>query len=493
MTTVDLLEMRSSAATLMAAAVHELFPNVLLVEGRGLAMGFYYDFSFPFAFQKEFIPLIEERMKKLLKERAALKHFEMVPSNADAFLKHRGQSVRAEIAGSQRSSIVQMVQWGEFADYWEHEHPFDWDQIGAFKITEASEKQDVVRIVGTAFEDKESLKSFLKKKVNIGPLDFLQLAKELNLFTPTEEEYVWLWHPKGEILRRCLVNFWESENSKQNFQFVSTPVSGDMTENHLLIYKATGSMRLAECGQSFDRAHILCSEEQLLEESISSLQFLDKILKILRFEYQLVLCAHGSGYNRTRTAWKESVSVLKKALSRCGLEYLEDQCTNAGEGPIVEARIQDAFGKECSGPYLKLDCIHANEFGLKAPVIVRSIFNSLERTVALLLEKTEGTLPFWLAPEQVRIFALGGQAEKSVAELCKALETLGVRVKKNCRIEALSQRMHEALKERIPYTVIIGERELASGTVTVRDLSKEENRMSPEALVEMLNRKDFEN
>lgn len=502
MTPSDLLEMRCSAAKIMAAAVLELFPDAQLVEGRGIPLGFYYDFAFPFAFQKEFIPLIEERMKKIVKEGASVKCFEMVPSNAASFLEHRRQLLRAEIVGGQRSSLVQMVQWGEFADYWEHESPFAMEKVGAFKIKEASEKGweedfQIVRIVGTAFEDKESLKAFLKNKVTLEPIDHIQLGKELNLFTPSEQTGEWLWHPRGEIVRQLLIDFWKKENEKQNFQFVSTPMSEDMTAAHLELRAAIAGaqpMRLAECRQSFDRAHIICSEGGLLEESISSLQFLDKIFKILRFEYQWVLCTHGPGYNRCHKAWKESIVLLKKALEQCGLEYRVDQCSDSMNGPAVEMRISDAFGKECSGPYLKLDCIHAHQFGLKEPLIVRSIFNSLERTIALLLENAEGEVPFWLAPEQVRVFAVGGQAEKAVDELCRALKDLGLRVAKDCKSEGLGQRMHDALKEKVPYTVVIGDRELTSGSVTVRaSLSKVEQRMSTEALVEMLNRKDFEN
>ena len=174
---------RSLAAHILAASVLELFPQSLLIGGDHDGLQFHYDFVFPFEFQKEFIPLIEEKMRQLIKEQDEVQIFEMVPSVAASFLTHHNQPERAEAVQDHPDTLATVVQLRNFTDY----SPFP-VETGPFffKLDPAFSKRDsVVRISGASFKSKELLKNFLKSE------DPLDLGRALDLFVqdPTAPYY----------------------------------------------------------------------------------------------------------------------------------------------------------------------------------------------------------------------------------------------------------------------------------------------------------------
>ena len=518
--------LRRTAAEIMAAAVLERFPNVKLIGGQSTPVGFYYDFIFPFSFQKEFLILIEERMRLIIKEKRPIKTLEIIPDNAGALLDHHSQEIRAQLVRSQNDVLVRLFQVGDFIDFCCPPYLVDTGEIKAFKICEFSEEAreelgSFIRLYGAAFFEAQELKKFLKSDQSLKIKDHIELGKELDLFSPCREMGAgfWRWHPKGEFLRQELLKFWTEEMRNKNFEFTSTPRQyhlhrqycpvAELSMSHIQLFSANfcannqATVRLAECSfvqppksdkilcgmldsQAYfrDQGHIFCAEEHLIEECISSLQFILKISKILSFEeYRLVLCSSSTYHKKHQASWKKSERLLIQTLRLSQLKYTVDEKAGVLHGPRIEVRIKDALGREWTGPFLGLDCVQS----MQHIIIVLSMFSSMERTVALMLEKNEGVLPFWLAPEQVRVIAVNEQQAKYARDLSCTLQSLGIRVQVDQQNEKLSKRMYNAMFDHVPYAVVVGKREEQSRMATVRAYNRKETEsMSLEMLVQKL-------
>lgn len=429
---------RNLAAHLLAASVLELFPQSRLIGGDHDGLRFSYDFVFPFEFQKEFIPLIEEKMRQLVKEQAEVQISEMVPAVAASFLHHHHQPDRAEAAGAHPDSLATVVQLRAFTDY----SPFP-VQAGPFffKLDPDFQRGDeVVRISGASFKTKELLKNFLKSE------DPLTIGIALGFFVQAESGAL-LWLPRGVLLRETLIDWWKKEHAAQGFDLVCT--GGELASHRALLEKAPALSRIAEIGER-DLATFKGNEAA----AISSLQFFVKILTIFGFKYRLILS-------------KGRSPPLRKALAQCGLSA-------EGEGKRVEVRVQDRWEREWTGPTLEL---------LDGGLIARTVFSSLEKWILHLIDHTEGKLPFWLAPEQVRICPLKQDPEPFKAQL----EALGFRVFVEGSEKKLGEKIHDALRERVPYIIVLGEKEQKLKKVSVRAYGAHtEELMDQERLIEKL-------
>ncbi|MBS0620150.1 MAG: hypothetical protein JSS61_01655 [Verrucomicrobia bacterium] len=378
-----LIPLRQTAAEVLAAAVSQVFPAAQLVRGEGTVSYFFYDFRFPFVFQKEMLTLLEERMRIFLKEKPEIRVMEMVPANAAALLMHRG---RPEIAKGVREisrASVQICQIGDFVDYCPYPFETNWSSP-CFKLLEGYPLGGgVTRIVGAIAEDKQELKEISRRSA-FQENTWQTLAIKRGLFR--EVEGTWVWEGKGEALREKLIQRWRREHLKQGFVLVAAPDFSLLKGGERLAQ--IGWVPLEEGGRegilapdvaTLDRAQIHPSEGNLLQECISSLQFIVKMPKILDFEFEIVLSISrrkGSGVN-----------VLKEALERAGLVYKTEREVQEDVEAMVSVRIADSLGRKWAGPYLSL-----LEGG---KTLIRSMYGPLERWVALLLERTGGQDAVW--------------------------------------------------------------------------------------------------
>ena len=489
--------LNQTAAILMAAAVCDLFPGTLIVEGQGTPNCFFYDFVFPFEFQPQLIPLIEEQMRLIIREKRAIRTLEMMPSNAAALMEHSGQKMAAERLARVEQAVVQMCQIGEFRAYC----PFpvlDKLAIDFFKIIERfplnMSGRKIIRIVGAAAYDKESVKA-LGKQVSFSSRSHLTLAREVGFFEPMEEEGLWFWRPKGEILRRQLLDWWRSEHKTQNFSLIASPTSliGEGGEESVRLSHQEYFLRLdapkvaevvwissrdhVDSGAGLfspkaftaDRAHLFCSDENLLDECISSLHFIFAIPKILGFEFEIVLSVSSEGAQKARA---RGAALLQKALEKVGVDYVVEKNYRMGILASVEVRFADSLGRRWTGPFLSVP-----EKALpmdRGNILVRSTFGSLERLVALLLEKRGGWLPFWMAPEQVRVLIASTNAGSYAKQVFDALKAQGVRATLESGEDTLKARIYRAILEKVPYIILLGEREEKAASLTVRAYGENE-------------------
>lgn len=485
--------LNQTAAVLLAAAVLEIFPNALLINAEGTLKYFFCDFFFPFELTSHFLSLIEERMRLILKEKRAFRSMEMMPSNAAELLHHHRQRMAAEKVMQMQRATVHMAQIGDLAVFCPQHHVLEDLFIPFFKILESYSlaEPNPIRIVGSAFSDKEKLKEIAKQPV-ISSQSHLKLMHEMALCGPMEERGMWIWRPKGEQLRQQLLHLWRDTFRKENFELISSPTSfmsnAKIRQNHREYFSRFGSPKIAEMAwisnedfhdssegllspKAFfgDCAHIFCPEEKLLEECISSLPFILKIPKILGFEFEIVLSVSSEGSRKAKTIGS---TLFRQVLEKADLNYTIEKEYRTGLLSSINICFMDSLGRRWIGPYLSLPDV-AVPLG-KGSVMTLSAFGSLERVCALLLEKKGGWLPLWLAPQQVRILVANRKTGPYANRIYEALNTQAVRVTLDNSEEKLKTRLYRAMIEKVPYVLLLGEREEKAKLLTIRAYGESE-------------------
>ena len=186
----------------------------------------------------------------------------------------------------------------------------------------------------------------------------------------------------------------------------------------------------------------------------------------------------GNKYEGTAEQWEHAQSVMKKILDDLGIDYKVGIDEAAFYGPKLDIQIKNVFGKEDTLITIQIDMLLAEKFGMeytdvdgtkKTPYIIhRTSMGCYERTLALLIEKYAGALPTWMAPEQVRFLPVTDRAGDYCAEQARKLEDLGFRVEVDYRNEKIGKKIREAQMEKVPYMVVVGDRDMENNTVSPR-------------------------
>ncbi|MBE6535775.1 MAG: threonine--tRNA ligase [Ruminococcaceae bacterium] len=187
-------------------------------------------------------------------------------------------------------------------------------------------------------------------------------------------------------------------------------------------------------------------------------------------------------YEGTAEQWEEAQSIMKQILDNIGLEYKVGIDEAAFYGPKLDIQIKNVHGKEDTLVTIQIDMLLAKKFGMEytdsndkrvTPYIIhRTSLGCYERTLALLLEKYAGALPMWMAPEQIRIMPIGDEQLDFAKSIRADLERLGMRVTVDGRNEKIGYKIRAAQLEKVPFMLVIGEKEMADGTVSVRSRKK---------------------
>ena len=183
-------------------------------------------------------------------------------------------------------------------------------------------------------------------------------------------------------------------------------------------------------------------------------------------------------YEGTAEQWEHAQSVMKTILDDLGIKYEVGIDEAAFYGPKLDIQCKNVFGKEDTLITIQIDMLLAEKFGMeyvdadgskKTPYIIhRTSMGCYERTLALLIEKYAGALPTWMAPEQVRFLPVTDRAADYCAEQAKKLEELGFRVEVDYRNEKIGKKIREAQLEKVPYMLVVGDRDMENGTVSPR-------------------------
>jgi threonyl-tRNA synthetase len=234
---------------------------------------------------------------------------------------------------------------------------------------------------------------------------------------------------------------------------------------------------------TMDDAHIYCRPDQILNEINELIDFINYVYGIFKFEPAYYLSTKPDNAMGDPALWEQAEMALKTALEQNGIKYGLKEKEGAFYGPKIDVQIKDALGRDWQVATIQLDFVMLPErFDLtyidvdgqpKRPVAIhRAIFGSFERFVGILTEHFAGNFPVWLAPVQVAILPITDAQNDYAIEVYTKLKNLKIRAEVDLRNEKITYKIREAETKKIPYMLIIGEREKTNGTVSVRKHGK---------------------
>ena len=238
----------------------------------------------------------------------------------------------------------------------------------------------------------------------------------------------------------------------------------------------SGLTRVRQFAQ--DDAHCFVTEEQIQSEVEALLRLVQRVYGDFGLEYSAKLSTRPDEYLGEIATWDHAERSLRQALESAGQAYTVNDKDGAFYGPKIDFDITDAIGRKWQCATIQLDYQLPERFDLKyvgadntvhRPVVIhRAIFGSFERFIALLIEHYAGAFPLWLAPVQVRVLPIADRHLPYAASVRDRLAAAGLRVEVDERYEKIGYKIREAQLQKIPYMLVVGDKEAAEGTVAVR-------------------------
>ncbi len=237
-----------------------------------------------------------------------------------------------------------------------------------------------------------------------------------------------------------------------------------------------GLLRVRQFTQ--DDAHIICMPEQLEDEIFGVMKLSDDLMKLFGFEYRIMISTRPEKSIGSDEAWEIATSALINSVEKKGLQYTINEGDGAFYGPKIDIKVTDAIGREWQLSTIQVDFTLPERFDLNyigtdndkhRPVMVhRAILGSLERFIGVLTEHYAGAFPTWLAPEQARILTITDDHISYAREVQSYLQSQGIRVELDTRSEKLGYKVRQAQLEKVPYMLVIGDKEMEDAGVNVR-------------------------
>lgn len=570
----ELDKKRHSLAHLLAAAITERYPGTKLGIGPNIENGFYYDFLLPASITPQDLPVLENKIKALIKQNIKFEREEVTAIHAKELFQDQPFKVElvSDLMSESASQPITIYKSGRFTDLCAGPHVESTKEISAdaFKLTKIAgaywkgneKNQMLTRIYGVAFASKKELDEYLVLQEEAEKRDHRKLGKELDLFHIDEVVGLGLplWHPKGAILWRIIEDFWYKEHLKNGYNLVRTPHIGNRalwetsghwgfynesmyppmevgqtlkeSQNketikeseqfllkpmncpfHVRIYKSKPHsykelpLRWAECGTVYrfekkgelsgltrvrgftqDDAHIICRADQVEKELKAVVDFILFIYRSFGFNikdvnvYLSVRDPQSTKYAGSNENWNFTEKVLEKVAKDKKLNIKKDIGGAVFYGPKLDFKIKDSLGREwqCSTLQFdfnlpeRFDMSFVNEKGQqeKPYMLHRALFGSYERFIGILIEHFAGLFPLWIAPIQMRVLPISKTHKKYAKEVYKELLREGFRVELKDENETVGKKIREGEMNKIPYLLIVGDKEVKSKSVAVRKVGK---------------------
>lgn len=535
-----------SCAHLLAHAVKKLYPHALFWVGPVIEEGFYYDMDLgDTVISEEDLLTIEKEMKKIVKDNKLIKKLDLSRKEALDMFKDNPYKIEL-INDMEEGTLITAYQQEEFVDLCRGPHVESTKLLKNFKLLKTSgayykgdsKNKMLQRIYGICFLTEEDLNAHLMLLEEAKKRDHKKLGKELDLFMMSEYGPGFpFFLPKGMILRNELENFWYQEHTKENYQFIKTPImlnrelwelSGhwfNYKENMytssidekdyaikpmncpggMLVYKNSLHsykdlpIRMGELGlvhrheasgalnglfrvRTFtqDDAHIFMTEDQVESEIVSLIGFIDRMYSVFGLTYDIELSTRPlEKYIGEIAVWDKAEAALAKACDMAGKKYKVNPGDGAFYGPKLDLKIRDSIGRVWQCGTIQLDMNLPERFDLtyidsdgtkKRPIMLhRVIYGSIERFIGILIEHYAGAFPTWLAPVQVNIIPVSNEHHIEYANKVKDIfQANNIRVELDKRDEKVGYRMRESQTKKIPFTIVIGDNEVANNSVNYR-------------------------
>ena len=227
-----------------------------------------------------------------------------------------------------------------------------------------------------------------------------------------------------------------------------------------------------------DDAHIFMMESQIKDEIQNVIRLFDEVYGTFGLKYHAELSTRPENSMGDEATWERTTNALKAAMEDFGLDYVINEGDGAFYGPKIDFHLQDSIGRTWQCGTIQLDMqlperfnlTYTGEDGLKhRPVMIhRVVYGSIERFIGILIEHYAGAFPAWLAPCQVRVLPITDKHAAYAKELADKMFALNLRVKVDDRNEKLGYKIREAQVQKVPYTLVVGDKEVESGSVNVR-------------------------
>ena len=533
---------------IMAQAVKRLFPEAKITIGPAIDNGFYYDFDVEKPFSEEDLKLIEEEMKKIIKEDLEIERFELPKEEAIKFMKEKDEPYKVElIEDLPEGEVISFYKQGEFTDLCRGPHLPTTGAVKAIKLLSSSgaywrgdeHNKMLQRIYGISFPKASQLEEYLNMIEEAKKRDHRKLGKELELFffddTAPGMAY---WMPKGFKMMNVLIDFWRKEHEKRGYLEFSGPqlnsselwkISGhwdhykeDMfvltdsdgkqqalkpmnCPNAIKIYASklrsykdlplrlndidvihrneksgqlNGLFRVRMFRQ--DDAHNFITEDQIGTEIKDIVEIAKYLYGIFGLDFELTLSTRPDDYMGDIELWNKAENNLKEVLDEiCGKDqYRINEGDGAFYGPKIDIKMKDCLGREWQMGTIQVDFQLPLRFNLsyidsdgekKTPILIhRALFGSFERFIGIITEHFAGAFPVWVAPVQIKVLPISDNQKEYALSVIEKLQQEGLRVELDDRQEKIGYKIREAQLQKIPYMLILGEKEVDSKTVGVR-------------------------
>ncbi len=568
--------LRHSAAHLMADAILRLHPQAQLTIGPVVEDGFYYDLYLPEGtIHPDDFAAIEAEMARLAGESLPFERCVVRDKEADeSFARYRAidgghNRFKAEIVGDieGRGEEITLYRHGEFVDLCRGPHVPHTGWLKHVKLTSVSgaywradqEKEQLVRVYGTAFFSKGDLKEHLHLLEEARKRDHRVLGEQLDLFHFEEEAPGFpFFHPKGTTLFTILVDTMRGLLSRRGYEELKTPLvlseqlwhtSGhydNYLENmfftklklrdeerpdevhdnveehrpmavkpmncpgHVLVYKHRKHshnefpLRFQEMGlvhrrelsgvrhglfrvQAFtqDDAHHFCTPDQIAGEIGMLIAFFQEVYGYFGLDdVRVELSTRPEKRVGSEEIWDQAEDALRQALDAAGMDYELNAGDGAFYGPKIDFHIRDVLKRSWQCGTIQLDFSMPERFGCSyigadgskhVPVMIhRACYGSVERFLGILIEHFAGRFPLWLAPIQVVVVPVSERFNDYAREVHEQLLDAGLRVDVNLRDDRVGYKIREASLQKIPYAIVVGEKETTSRTINVRSRDEEQ-------------------
>ncbi|MEA4946857.1 MAG: threonine--tRNA ligase [Oscillospiraceae bacterium] len=230
-----------------------------------------------------------------------------------------------------------------------------------------------------------------------------------------------------------------------------------------------------------DDAHILLANDQIQNEVVRIAQLFDEVYSLFGLPYKIELSTMPEDHIGEKADWDVATAALADAITSIGQSYVINEGDGAFYGPKLDFHIQDCLGRTWQCGTIQLDFQLPGRFDLEyvgadgekhCPVLIhRVVFGSIERFIGIITEHFAGAFPVWLSPVQVKILPITDRSAEYSKELQKKLEAAGVRAETDLRNEKIGYKIREAQSQKIPYMLVIGDKEAEAGNVSVRTRS----------------------
>lgn len=227
-----------------------------------------------------------------------------------------------------------------------------------------------------------------------------------------------------------------------------------------------------------DDAHIFMTPSQIKDEIKNVVSLIDEVYKVFNFTYSVELSTRPENSMGSDEDWELATNALKGALDELKLDFKINEGDGAFYGPKIDFHLKDTIGRTWQCGTIQLDFQLPQRFELEytgedgekhRPIMIhRVIYGSIDRFIGLLIENYAGAFPLWLSPEQVRVLSLTERNSGYVDEITKTLRENGLRAESDNRNEKIGYKIREALNEKVPYLIIVGDEEEKNKTISIR-------------------------